>query len=61
VVLDRPGRCGRPLHAGPLAAGSHLFTWDGRDAAGNAEPAGIYWLRLESRGEQTARRVVRLR
>jgi len=54
LVLDRPGtavvavhdargRRVRTLQDGYLAAGRHLLTWDGRDAAGRPAASGIYF------------------
>jgi hypothetical protein len=28
-----------------LAAGEHVYPWDGRDAHGRRQPAGVYWVR----------------
>lgn len=57
-LLDLGGRVVRSLHRGSLAAGSHSVVWDGRDDAGAALPAGVYWARIETRSGATARRVV---
>ena len=43
----------------PEEAGTHSATWEGRDAAGAAVPAGVYFARLESGGESAARIIVR--
>ena len=60
-ILDLAGRHVRTLADGPCAAGSHAQTWDGRDDAGRAAPAGIYLARLEAGGRVAARRLVLLR
>lgn len=46
-VYDARGRLVRQLGRGPLAAGRHEATWDGRDDAGAAVGAGVYLYRLE--------------
>ena len=49
---------GQPLRrvwTGPLPAGEHELTWDGRDAQGRPVAAGVYVYRLQV-GEQTRTR-----
>ncbi len=46
-VLDLAGRRQSALHAGAASGTAH---WAGRDAAGRALPAGIYWVRLATAG-----------
>ena len=46
AIFDVRGRLVRTLHTGPLAAGPQAVTWDGRDAAGAAAAAGVYFYRL---------------
>jgi hypothetical protein len=41
-VFDLRGRRVRGLQGGPLPAGWHDFTWDGRDDAGRAQASGVY-------------------
>ncbi len=36
----------RTLHDGPLSAGPHALTWDGRDGEGRSVPAGVYMARV---------------
>lgn len=57
-LYDLGGRAVRSLHRGPLPAGAHTLAWDGRDDAGNAVPAGIYWARVESRLGASQKRLV---
>jgi endonuclease I len=45
-VYDVTGRLVRTLHDGPLAAGPHKVTWDGRDEAGARMASGTYLVRL---------------
>jgi aminopeptidase N len=61
ALLDVAGRRVRTLVDGPLEAGAHDVTWDGRDERGVAAPAGLYWARLECGGESAVRRLVRIR
>jgi len=60
-VLDPQGRRLRRLFAGPLGAGPHEVTWDGRDGQGDAVATGIYWVRIETGSEAATRKVVRMR
>ena len=56
-VLGQPVR---HVWTGPLPAGEHELTWDGRDAQGYPVAAGVYVYRLQV-GEQThARKMVKL-
>jgi hypothetical protein len=61
AVFDVTGRRVRTLLDAPLAAGPHAVTWDGRDAAGRAVAAGVYFVRLERDGAVSVRKVVRTR
>ena len=56
-VLGQPVR---QVWNGPLAAGEHRLTWDGRDGQGQSVAAGVYLYRLQV-GEQTRlRKMVKL-
>lgn len=46
VIHDASGRRLRVLHDGRLAAGSHLFPWNGRTDAGDSVPSGVYTVTL---------------
>ena len=48
TVYTVDGRRVATLVNEPMAAGTHEVTWNGRDSAGHAVPAGIYFLRLET-------------
>jgi hypothetical protein len=65
VVLDLydvRGRLVRSLVAGEMQdAGRHTVDWDGRNTAGVAAGAGLYFGRLDAGGESDVRRVVRIR
>ncbi len=58
-VFDAMGRRVREIHEGELAAGRHTFKWDGRDAAGRATRAGVYFVRAQSPGGSQHKRIVR--
>jgi len=45
AISDVTGRIVRTLPRVRLAAGRHLFSWDGRDDCGRAVSPGIYWAR----------------
>lgn len=57
-VHDASGRRVRTLAEGEHAAGRHAFTWDGRDGAGRALSAGLYFVRMEAVGRTQSRKVV---
>jgi len=60
-VYDPAGRLVRRLVDGQLPAGTHLAVWDGRNDAGEAAAAGIYFVRLQGGDREQAERVVYLR
>jgi len=60
-VYDVTGREVRRLLAADLGAGHHRATWDGRDGRGARVASGVYWFRLEARGEVRETRALLLR
>jgi hypothetical protein len=48
-VLDVNGRRVRQVHSGRIAAGRTVVSWDGADALGHRQPAGVYWVRVTGR------------
>ena len=56
-VLGQPVR---HVWNGPLAAGEHRLTWDGRDAEGQAVAAGVYLVRLHQGDQTRIRKMVKL-
>jgi hypothetical protein len=46
------------LADGAQEARRHDLRWDGHDSAGDALPAGVYLLRLETAGRVTSRKLV---
>ena len=54
---------GQPLRhvwTGPLSAGEHQLTWDGRDAQGQPVAAGVYVYRVQVDEQTRARKMVKL-
>ncbi|MEP7027495.1 MAG: S8 family serine peptidase [Candidatus Eisenbacteria bacterium] len=49
AVYSVQGRLVKRLASGPLPAGEHAATWDGRDDAGRRTPTGMYYYRLVTR------------
>ena len=60
ALYDVLGRRVRQLWQGPLGAGTHRFTWDGRDEAGKAVAAGVYLYRVEVDGQVEAKKTTKL-
>ena len=60
TVYDVLGRRVRQLWQGPLGAGAHRFTWDGRDEAGRGVAAGVYIYKVEADGQIEAKKTTRL-
>ena len=61
TVHDASGRVVRRLGSGYRAAGRYAVRWDGTDGRGLAVPAGVYFLRLNTNGEASSRRVTLIR
>jgi aminopeptidase N len=59
-VMDAAGRLVRVLVAASLAPGRHVLVWDGQDATGRPQPAGVYWLSVRVGSQETVRKLVRL-
>ena len=54
---------GQPLRqvwTGPLAAGEHRLTWDGRDAQGQPVAAGVYVYRMQVDEQTRTRKMVKI-
>jgi hypothetical protein len=52
-IFDASGRSVRILAHGPLKAGRHDLTWDGRGADGSPVGSGIYFVRFSAAGGET--------
>jgi hypothetical protein len=61
TIYDIRGRRTRSLWDGPIAAGRHSLYWNGRDEAGRAVAAGVYFVRMEVGEAVQVRKVVRVR
>ncbi len=59
AVYDASGRELRVVHQGNLPAGRHDLLWDGKDSSGVDVGAGVYFLRLNTGGEEIPVKVVR--
>ncbi|MBD3222240.1 hypothetical protein GF314_13465, partial [bacterium] len=57
-ILDLRGRRITVLHAGPLAAGRHAWSWNGRDDRGRLVPGGAYLARIVSSGWTAAHKLM---
>jgi hypothetical protein len=60
-VYGPQGRWLRSLAETELAAGTHVLRWDGRNAAGVLEPAGVYFLRVQAGDRSNVVKLVRAR
>jgi len=61
AVHDLAGRRVATLQHGPLAAGVHPFTWDGRTDRGGTARDGVYFVRVRAGGVERARKTVFVR
>ncbi len=57
TIFDALGRTVRTLLSGPLAAGTHQVTWDGRNHRGEPAASGTYFYRLAADGRQPIRQI----
>lgn len=60
-ILDVAGRQVRAYRLGDLPPGEHEVAWNGLDEEGRSTPSGIYYVRLETGGAVSVRRMVRMR
>lgn len=60
-IHDLMGRRIRDLESGPFSPGGYRTTWDGRTAAGDAAPAGLYLVRYAGGGQESSRRFMLVR
>jgi hypothetical protein len=62
AVYDVAGKVVRTLVAAEsVDAGRHEVTWNGRDDAGRAAPAGVYFCRLDAGGATRTQRMTLLK
>ena len=60
MVYDVLGRRVRQVWDGALGAGTHRFTWDGRDEVGKVVAAGVYIYQVEIDGQVEAKKTTKL-
>jgi FlgD Ig-like domain/Cytochrome c7 and related cytochrome c len=60
AVFDASGRRVRVLTAAAQTPGRHTLVWDGRNDAGTATPAGVYFARITTGGTTATARMVKL-
>ena len=60
TIYNMLGQPMRRVWTGPLAAGEHELTWDGRDAQGQPVAAGVYVYRLQVDEQTRTRKMVKL-
>lgn len=60
-IADLSGRRLATIAEGAHGAGQHEASWSGSDESGNAMPAGVYFVRLESEGRSSRCRIALLR
>lgn len=56
-IYDVLGRRIRTFTSGDQNSGRHSVTWDGRNAAGNLVPTGVYFYVLEGNGQRVAKKM----
>ena len=60
IIYNVLGQPVRQVWNGPLAAGEHRLTWDGRDGQGQSVAAGVYLYRLQAGDQTRLRKMVKL-
>jgi hypothetical protein len=61
AIYTVDGRLVRTLIDRVAAAGEHTATWDGRDASGREQAAGVYFYRLETAAGSATRKLALIR
>jgi flagellar hook assembly protein FlgD len=61
TIYDPAGRLVRSLVSGNQSAGEHSALWDGRDDAGRAVGAGLYFYTLRTADSKTQRKMLMLK
>jgi hypothetical protein len=60
-IYSPAGRLVRTVHDGRLGAGTHTFSWDGKDSTGRQVANGVYFIRASAGALEESRKVVLLR
>ena len=58
TVYNMAGQAIRELEGDYMTAGRHRLVWNGRDDAGNAVSAGVYFARLKAGAVDTTAKIV---
>ena len=61
VVYGVAGKRVRTLVDGMMGQGDHQVTWNGRDETGKRVASGIYFYRLEARGDSETKRMTMIK
>jgi hypothetical protein len=61
IIYDVSGKPVKTLWRGELPGGSTSLTWDGADRHGNRVASGVYFLRIDSRGDSRILKLVVLK
>lgn len=61
IIYDVSGKPVKTLWRGALPGGSTSLTWDGADQHGNRVASGVYFLRIDSRGDSKILKLVVLK
>ncbi len=56
-IYDLRGRKVLELANEVFGAGEHIVRWEGRDSRGQRVPSGVYFVRMQAKGQQFTRRV----
>lgn len=60
-VVDQQGRLVRNLGDGPIGAGKHGLSWNGKDASGRAMASGVYLVRIRTAAGEYKNKVLLLK
>jgi hypothetical protein len=60
-VYDSQGALKRALFHDLVGSSAIVLSWDGRSDRGTAEPAGVYYVRVEAGGQRLRKKLVLLR
>lgn len=57
-IIDAAGRVVREVPRGPVSAGEQAWNWDGRDSAGRAVAAGVYFCEVRAGSESVSTKML---
>jgi hypothetical protein len=61
VIVEASGRLVREISNGPLSAGHHTLSWNGRDERGLPVASGVYFVRFRDQARESTHRLTVLR